>query len=74
MLINDLEGVCSRISLKSTEMLMHVLPVGESALQGELNQLCSHKTRARVEDDSGEDMVSPVYIPSMGGVEVGLNP
>ena len=71
--INNLESLCSRIGLKSTEMLMHELPVGESALQGESKRLCSHKARGRVDNESVEDIFSPVYIPSMGSLEVGLN-
>ena len=72
--INNPESVRSRIGSKSTDMLMHVLPVGESILQGESNRLCSEKTRRRVDNDSVKDMVSPLYIPSMGSLEVGLNP
>ena len=53
---------------------MHVLPVGESILQGESNRLCSHKTRARVDDYSVEDMVSPVRILLKDSLEVSLNP
>ena len=71
--INNLEVVCSRIGLKLTEMLMHVLPVGESILHGESNCLCSHKTGGRVDNDSVQDMVSVVYLPPMGSLEVGPN-
>ena len=71
--INDLESVCSRIVLKSTDMLMQVLPVRKSIQQGELNRLCGHKTPGRVDNNSVEDTVSPVYIPSMGSFEVDLN-
>ena len=31
------------IGLKSTKMLMHVLPVRESTIQGESKRLCSHR-------------------------------
>ena len=70
--INDLESVCSRIGLKSTEMLMHLLPVGESIMQGKSNRLCCHKAEGRVDHVSVEDMVAS-YIPSMGRFEVGLD-
>ena len=52
---------------------MHVLPVDEHTLQGEWNRLCSHKARGCVDNDSVEDIFSPVYIPSMGNFKVGLN-
>ena len=52
---------------------MQVLSVGESTLQGKLNSLCSHKTPGRVDNDSVGDMVSPVYILSIGSFEVGPN-
>ena len=64
--INNLGSGCSRIGLKSTEILMHVLPVGKSILQGESNRLCNHKARDCVDNGSVEDMVSPMYIPSTG--------
>ena len=73
VLMNDLGSVCVRIGLKSTEMLMHVLPVGESILQGESNCLCSHKAGGRVDNHIVEDMVSPVYILLMGSLEVCLD-
>ena len=71
--INYLESVRSRNDFKSTEMLMHALPFGESIPQCKSNGLCIHKTGGRVDNDSVEDMVSPVYIPSMGSLEVSLN-
>ena len=71
--IYNLEGFWLRIGLKSTEMLMRVLPVGESTLHGESNRLCSHKPGGRVDDDI-EGKISPVYIPWMGSLEVGLSP
>ena len=71
--INDLESVHSRIGLEATEMSMHVLPVGGSILQGNLNRLRSHKGRGHVHNHSVADLVSTVYIPSMGSLEVGVN-
>ena len=71
--INNLESLCSRIGLKSTEMLMHVPLVGESTRQDESNRLCSHKARSLVDNDSVEGIISPMYILSMGSLEVGLN-
>ena len=37
--IDDLEHLGSRITLKSTKVLVHVLSVGKSTLQGESNHL-----------------------------------
>ena len=37
--IDDLEHLGSRITLKSTKVLVHVLSVGKSTLQGESNRL-----------------------------------
>ena len=71
--IIDLQSVRSRIGLESTEVLMHILPVGKSILQGESNRLCSHKARGRVDNDSVGDLVAPMYILSMGSLGVGLN-
>ena len=52
--INDPQSVCLRIGLKLTEMLMHVLPVGHSHLQGKWDRLSSHKAWGRVDNDSIE--------------------
>ena len=52
---------------------MDVVPVGESILQGEFNRLCSHRARGRVNNDSLERMISPVYVPSRRSLEVDLN-
>ena len=71
--INNLKSSCWRIGLKLLEMLMDVLPFCESILQGVSNCVCSRKTRGLVDKYSVEHMVWPVYIPSMGSVEVGLN-
>ena len=70
--INNFESFCSTIGLKSTETLMHVLPVGESTLQGKLNRLCRHKAPGCVDNDSVEGMISAVYILSKGRLEVCL--
>ena len=37
--IDDLEHLGSRITLKSTKVLVHVLSIGKSTLQGKLNRL-----------------------------------
>ena len=71
--MTNLESFCSRIGLKSTEMLMHVLLVGESTLQGQLKRLCSLKAPRRVDNDSVEDTLSPVYILLMSSLEVSLH-
>ena len=71
--INDLESVRSTIGLKLTKMLKHILPVGESNLQGDSNSLRSHEAGGCVDNDGVEDLVSTVYILSMGSLEVGLN-
>ena len=52
---------------------MHVLVVGESTLQDQSNRLCSPKARRRVDNDSVEDTLSPVYILLMRSLEVSLN-
>ena len=39
ILIDDLEHLGSRITLKSTKVLVHVLSIGKSTLQGESNRL-----------------------------------
>ena len=41
--VNDLETAGSRVCWESTEVLMHILAIGESALQRESNRFCSHK-------------------------------
>ena len=48
VLIKNLESFCLRNGLKSTGMLMHVISVGETILQGESKRLCSHKARRQV--------------------------
>ena len=49
--VNDLKAAGSRVSLEWTEVLMHILAIGESALQSKSNRFCSHKARTRVEHD-----------------------
>ena len=50
--VNDLKHVGSRtFFLESTEVLMHILAIGESTLQSESNRFCSHKARSRVDND-----------------------
>ena len=50
--VNDLKYVGSRAFLfESTEVLMHILAVGESTLQSRWNCFCSHKARSRVDND-----------------------
>ena len=41
--VDDLGTACSRVCLESTEVLMHILDIGESVLQSESNHFCSHK-------------------------------
>ena len=41
--VNDLEAGGSRFCLESTEVLMHILTIRESALQSKSNRFCSHK-------------------------------
>ena len=43
--VNDLEAAGSEVCLESTEVLMHILAIGESFLQSESNRFCSHKAR-----------------------------
>ena len=71
--IEDLKSVCLRIGVRSTEILMHVLSIGEGNLQGELNRLCSHSARRRVHTDSARGIVSSVYTPSISGLGVSLD-
>ena len=49
---NDLKHVGSRtFFLEWTEVLMHILAIGESTLQSESNRFCSHKARSCVNND-----------------------
>ena len=71
--VNDLGTACSRVGWESTEVLMHILSIGESALQGESNRLCSHKARGRIDNDCFGKLVSTVDFASMGRFEVVCN-
>ena len=65
--IDDLEHLGSRITLKSTKVLVHILSVGKSTLQGELNRLYGYEARCSVGNDDVEiRVVSTVYTLSMG--------
>ena len=69
--VNDLKLVGSRaFFLEFTEVLMHILAIGERTLQSGSNQFCSHKARSCVDNDRFEDLVSAAYLPSMGSLEV----
>ena len=68
--VNDLKAVGSRVFLESTEVLMHILAIGEGALQSESNRFCSHKARSRVDNDRFEDLVSAADFALMGSFEV----
>ena len=65
--IDDLEQLGSRITLKSTKVLVHILYVGKSTLQGESNCLYGYLARCSVDnDDVGIWVVSTVYTLPMG--------
>ena len=69
--VNNLKHVGSRtFFLESTEVLMHILAIGESALQSKSNRFCSHKVRGRVDNDRLEDLVSAADLASIGSFEV----
>ena len=67
--VNDLKAAGSRVCLESTEVLMHILATGESALQSKSNCFCSQKARSRVDNDRLEDLVSAADLVSMGSFE-----
>ena len=71
--VNDLKAGGSRVCLESTEVLMHILAIGESALQSESNRFCSDKARSRVDNDGLEDLVSAADLASMGRFEIVMN-
>ena len=65
--IDDLEHLGSRITVKSTKVLVHVLFVGKSTLQGESNRLYGYEACCSVDNDDVEiRVVSTVYTLSMG--------
>ena len=68
--VNDLKAAGSRVFLEATEALMHILAIGESAVQSESNRFCSHKARSRVDNDRFEDLVTAADLASMGSFEV----
>ena len=68
--VGDLETACSRVCLESTEVLMHILTIGESVLQRESNDSCSHKARSCVDNDCLKDLVTATDLVSMGSFEV----
>ena len=69
--IDDLEHLSPRIALKSTKVLVHVLPVGERTLQGESNRLCGYETHCSVNNDNVEiQFMWIVYIVPMCLFEV----
>ena len=68
--VNDLKAAGWRVCLEATEGLMHILAIGESALQSKSNRFCSRKSRSRVHNDRLEDLVSAAELASMGSFEV----
>ena len=71
--VNDLEAAFLRDDLELTEVLMHILSIGESVLQGESYRLCSHEARGRVDNDCLENLVMAVDVALIGTFEVVLN-
>ena len=59
--------------MESTEVLMHILAISESALQSESNPFCSHMARYCVDDDRFGDLVSAADLASIGSFEVIMN-
>ena len=68
--VSDLETAGERVCLQSTEVLMHILAIGESALHSESDGLCSHKAQSCVDNDRLEDLVTAADFASMGSFEV----
>ena len=63
---DDLQHLDSRITLKSTKVLVHLLSVGECTLQGESNRLCSYEVCCRVDNHDVEvRIVSARYTLSL---------
>ena len=71
--IRNLKRFCSRIGLKSTEILTHVLPIGESTQQSKWNNLWSHKACCCVDNDSVKYNISTAYVASMCCFQVKLD-
>ena len=70
ILVNDLQAAGSRVCLEWTEVLMHILGIGERALQSEWNRFCSHKALSRIDNDRLEGLVTAADLASMGSFEV----
>ena len=68
--VNDLKAAGLRVFLELTEVLMHILAIGEGAPQSESNRFCSHKARRRVDNDRFGDVVSGADLASKGSFEV----
>ena len=68
--VNGLETAGCRVCLASTEVLMHILAIGESPLQSESNRFCSHKARSSVDNARLEDLVMAADLALMGSFEV----
>ena len=68
--VSDLETASSRVCLESTQVLMHILTIGESALQSQSNRFCSHKAQSCVDNDRLEDLVTAADLASKGSFEV----
>ena len=68
--VNDLKAAGLRVSLESTEVLIHILAIGERALQSKSNRFCSHKAQSRVDNDRLEDLVTAADLASKGSFEV----
>ena len=65
--IHDLKHLGSRITLKSTKVLVHVQSVHKSTLRGESGRLYRYYARCGVDNDNVEiRVVSAVYTLSMG--------
>ena len=65
--IDDLEHLGSKITLKSTKVLVHVLSVRKSTLQGESNRLYGYEARCSVDNDYVEiRVVWTMHTLSMG--------
>ena len=63
--IGNLPPFCSRISLKSGDVLLHILPVRRCTLQGKSNRLGNYKARCSVHNDSIKVKSLIGYIPPM---------
>ena len=68
--VNVREAAGSRVCLESTEVVMHILAISESALQSESNRFCSHTAQSRVDNDGLEDLITVADLASMRSLEV----